>query len=138
MAVGLENMRLITRSVVSTNPYRPVRFRVAQGLAQAAPSLVQSLVSMEAALLIGVASHITALNEFCIIACVGVFSDFALQVLPPISPFSSCIKHYLIVIVIIINSYYNKYFNNNNNVIDNADNNENSNNDPCVILSHFY
>ena len=122
MAVGLENMRLITRSVLATNPFRPVRFRVAQvhtslfisfvmssgpcarrnPAATVAchdgscapprllicptppyPSLCCHITAMLAFSFImqtGIASRITALQEFCMIACVGVFADFVLQV----------------------------------------------------------
>eukprot|EP00051_Salpingoeca_urceolata_P022256 m.358162 g.358162 ORF g.358162 m.358162 type:complete len:1114 (+) comp19945_c1_seq18:3867-7208(+) len=80
MAIGLDNMINITKSVVSTSPHLAVRFRVAEGLALAAPSLLKSLASMECLLLLGVYSKIEELQEFCLVACVGIFCDFFLQI----------------------------------------------------------
>eukprot|EP00053_Salpingoeca_punica_P019472 m.197156 g.197156 ORF g.197156 m.197156 type:complete len:1190 (+) comp17660_c1_seq4:253-3822(+) len=80
MAIGLDNMVIITTCTVNTSPDLPIRFRVAEGLARAGLKLTRSLLTMEALLVLGVYTHITALQEFCVIACIGILCDFYLQV----------------------------------------------------------
>ena len=59
----------------------PVRFRVAEGLGRAGPQLAKSMLQLEAVLIIGAHSHIPPLQEFCLIACVAVLSDFFLELM---------------------------------------------------------
>eukprot|EP00039_Didymoeca_costata_P007198 m.97229 g.97229 ORF g.97229 m.97229 type:complete len:1094 (+) comp13585_c0_seq4:449-3730(+) len=85
VAIGMENMLVITRSVAAMSWDIPVNFRVAEGLAHAGPQLARSLILMESVLLMGVYSSFKSLQEFCVIACVSVLCDFFLEIMAFVS-----------------------------------------------------
>lgn len=92
IAIGLDNITLITRAVVGTSMDQPVNLRIAEGLARSSVHLAKSLVSMEILLLMGVYSNIAALQEFCIIASISLLCDFFLQVVLYVSVLSIDIR----------------------------------------------
>lgn len=53
--------------------------QVAEGLAEAGPQLMQSLLGMEVVMLLGVYSRIHVLQEFCAIAAVSLLCEFVFE-----------------------------------------------------------
>lgn len=79
--VGLENVLVITKSVVSTPQHLDVKIRVAQGLSKEGWSITKNLLSEITILTIGLFTFVPAIQEFCIFAIVGLLTDFFLQML---------------------------------------------------------
>ncbi|KAG1682612.1 Sterol regulatory element-binding protein cleavage-activating protein [Nymphon striatum] len=78
--IGLENMLVLTNSVVSTPGYLDVKIRVAQGLSKEGWSMTKNLITELCILVIGICTFVPAIQEFCIFAGVGIITDFLLQI----------------------------------------------------------
>ncbi|KAK4879556.1 hypothetical protein RN001_007702 [Aquatica leii] len=79
--VGLENVLVITKSVVSTPQHLDAKIRVAQGLCKEGWSITKNLLIEITILTIGLFTFVPAIQEFCIFAVVGLLTDFFLQML---------------------------------------------------------
>lgn len=78
---GLENVLVITKSVVSTDDKFDVKIRVAQGLSKEGWSISKTLLTEITILTIGLITFVPVIQEFCIFAIVGLISDFIMQML---------------------------------------------------------
>ncbi|XP_012541992.1 sterol regulatory element-binding protein cleavage-activating protein [Monomorium pharaonis] len=76
---GLENVQVLTKSVVSTPAQLDVKIRVAQALSKEGWSITKNLLTEVTILTIGLFTFVPAIQEFCIFAIVGLFTDFFLQ-----------------------------------------------------------
>nr|CAD7460238.1 unnamed protein product [Timema tahoe] len=81
VVVGLENVLVLTKSVVSTPTHLDVKIRVAQGLSREGWSITKNLLTEVTILTVGLFTFVPAIQEFCIFAVVGLLSDFFLQML---------------------------------------------------------
>lgn len=79
IVIGLENILVLTRSVVSTAPNLDMKIRVAQGLSKEGWNITKNLLANVTILTIGFFTFIPAIQEFCILAIIGLLSDFILQ-----------------------------------------------------------
>lgn len=79
--VGLENVLVLTKSVVTTDNTFDVKIRVAQGLSKEGWSISKTLLTEITILTIGLATFVPVIQEFCIFAIVGLISDFFLQMM---------------------------------------------------------
>ncbi|XP_015430485.1 PREDICTED: sterol regulatory element-binding protein cleavage-activating protein [Dufourea novaeangliae] len=77
--VGLENVLVLTKSVVSTPAQLDVKIRVAQALSKEGWSITKNLLTEVTILTIGLFTFVPAIQEFCIFAIVGLVNDFFLQ-----------------------------------------------------------
>lgn len=81
MLFGLENVLVITKSVVSTDDKFDVKIRIAQGLSKEGWSISKTLLTEITILTIGLITFVPVIQEFCIFAIVGLISDFIMQML---------------------------------------------------------
>lgn len=81
MLFGLENVLVITKSVVSTDDKFDVKIRIAQGLSKEGWSISKTLLTEITILTIGLITFVPVIQEFCIFAIVGLISDFVMQML---------------------------------------------------------
>lgn len=79
--VGLENVLVLTKSVLATPPHLDAKIRVAQGMAREGWSITKNLLLEITILTIGLFTFVPAIQEFCIFAITGLISDFFLQML---------------------------------------------------------
>lgn len=79
--VGLENVLVLTKSVVSTPAHLDVKIRIAQALSREGWSITKNLLVEITILTIGLATFVPVIQEFCIFAITALFSDFFLQML---------------------------------------------------------
>ncbi|XP_055531679.1 sterol regulatory element-binding protein cleavage-activating protein [Wyeomyia smithii] len=79
--VGLENVLVITKSVLTTDNNLDVKIRVAQGLSREGWSITKNLLGEITILTIGLCTFVPVIQEFCIFAIVGLASDFFLQLM---------------------------------------------------------
>lgn len=79
--VGVENVLVLTKSVVSTPQHLDVKIRLAQGLSKEGWSITKNLLVEITILTIGLGTFVPVIQEFCIFAITGLFSDFFLQML---------------------------------------------------------
>lgn len=79
IVVGVENILVITKSVVSTPVDLEVKIRVAQGLSREGWYIVKNLLTEMTVLLAGFFTFVPAVQEFCFFAMVCLLSDFFLQ-----------------------------------------------------------
>lgn len=77
--IGLENVLVVTKSVVSTPVHLEVRYRIAQGLQKEGWSITKNLTTELLIILVGFFTFVPAIQEFCLFAVVGLLSDFFLQ-----------------------------------------------------------
>lgn len=77
--VGLENILVLTKSVVSTSVELDVKLRIAQGLSKEGWSITKNLFAELFILVVGFFTFVPAIQEFCLFAFVGLISDFFLQ-----------------------------------------------------------
>ncbi|KAH9496900.1 hypothetical protein Btru_010103 [Bulinus truncatus] len=77
--VGVENVLVITKSVVSTPVHLDVKIRVAQGLSKEGWYITKNLLTELAIVFVGFFTFVPAIQEFCAFALVGLLSDFYLQ-----------------------------------------------------------
>lgn len=78
--VGLENVLVLTKSVVSTPLHLDVKIRNAQGLSKEGWSITKNLFLEITILTFGLFTFVPAIQEFCIFAIVGLITDFFLQI----------------------------------------------------------
>ena len=79
LLVGIENVLVLTKSVVTTQPHLDVKIRVAQGLSKEGWSITKNLLIEITILTIGIFTFVPAIQEFCIFAIVSLLTDFFLQ-----------------------------------------------------------
>ncbi|XP_055621580.1 sterol regulatory element-binding protein cleavage-activating protein isoform X2 [Toxorhynchites rutilus septentrionalis] len=79
--VGLENVLVITKSVLTTDNNLDVKIRVAQGLSREGWSITKNLLAEITILTVGLCTFVPVIQEFCIFAIVGLVSDFFLQMM---------------------------------------------------------
>uniref|UniRef100_A0A1Q3F4Q8 Sterol regulatory element-binding protein cleavage-activating protein n=1 Tax=Culex tarsalis TaxID=7177 RepID=A0A1Q3F4Q8_CULTA len=79
--VGLENVLVITKSVLTTDNNLDVKIRVAQGLSREGWSITKNLLLEITILTVGLCTFVPVIQEFCIFAIVGLISDFFLQMM---------------------------------------------------------
>lgn len=121
--VGLENVLVITKSVVSTDNNLDIKIRVAQGLSKEGWSITKNLFTEITILTVGLATFVPLIQEFCIFAIIGLLSDFFLQMLLFSTVLAFDIKRIEFSVDVVNNSMNNKapkqylinnYINNNN------------------------
>ncbi|XP_041104077.1 sterol regulatory element-binding protein cleavage-activating protein-like isoform X2 [Polyodon spathula] len=81
VVIGLENVLVLTKSVVSTPVDLEVKLRIAQGLSNESWSIMKNMATELCIVLIGYFTLVPAIQEFCLFAVVGLVSDFFLQML---------------------------------------------------------
>lgn len=79
LIIALENVLVLTKSVVSTPTHLDVKIRVAQGLSREGWSITKNLLTEVTILTIGFFTFVPEIQKFCIFAVVGLISDFFLQ-----------------------------------------------------------
>ncbi|XP_028835659.1 sterol regulatory element-binding protein cleavage-activating protein [Denticeps clupeoides] len=79
VVIGLENVLVLTKSVVSTPVDLEVKLRIAQGLSNESWSIMKNVATELGIILIGYFTLVPAIQEFCLFAVVGLVSDFFLQ-----------------------------------------------------------
>lgn len=79
--VGLENVLVITKCVLSTDETLDVKIRVARGLSKEGWSIAKTLLTEITILTVGLATFVPFIQEFCIFAIVALICDFFLQML---------------------------------------------------------
>ncbi|XP_071102680.1 sterol regulatory element-binding protein cleavage-activating protein-like [Haliotis cracherodii] len=77
--IGVENVLIITKSVVSTPVHLDVKIRVAKGLSKEGWFITKNLLTELFIILVGFFTFVPAIQEFCMFALVGLLSDFFLQ-----------------------------------------------------------
>lgn len=77
--IGLENVLVLTKSVVSTPVHLEVKYRIAQGLKKEGWSITKNLTTELLIILVGFFTFVPAIQEFCLFAVVGLLTDFFLQ-----------------------------------------------------------
>ncbi len=79
--ISLENVMVVTRSVVSTQTHLDVRIRIAQGLSREGWNITKNLFAEITCLTFGFFIGIldSSIQEFCLLAVMGLLSDFFLQ-----------------------------------------------------------
>ena len=79
--LGLENMLVVTRSVVATPAHLDVKVRVAQGLSREGWNMTKNLFSEITVLTLGFFLGIldSSIQDFCLLAVMGLLTDFYLQ-----------------------------------------------------------
>ncbi|XP_038076321.1 sterol regulatory element-binding protein cleavage-activating protein-like isoform X2 [Patiria miniata] len=77
--IGLENILVFTKSVVSTPVHLAVNIRIAQGLSKEGWSITKNLCAELVVVFIGFFTFVPAIQEFCVFALVGLLTDFFLQ-----------------------------------------------------------
>ncbi|XP_064456623.1 sterol regulatory element-binding protein cleavage-activating protein-like isoform X2 [Ornithodoros turicata] len=79
VVIGLENMLVLTKSVVSTPGHVGAKVRLAQGLGKEGWSITKNLLTELVLLTFAFFTFVPAIQEFCMFAVVGLLSDFFLQ-----------------------------------------------------------
>ncbi|RWS16320.1 Sterol regulatory element-binding protein cleavage-activating protein-like protein [Dinothrombium tinctorium] len=79
VVIGLENMLVLTKSVVSTPAHLDIKIRVAQGLSREGPSFTKNLILELTLLIFGFFTFVPIIQEFCLFGMIGFLSDFFLQ-----------------------------------------------------------
>ncbi|XP_077514894.1 SREBP cleavage activating protein isoform X3 [Amblyomma americanum] len=79
VVIGLENMLVLTKSVVSTPVHVGAKVRLAQGLSKEGWSITKNLLTELLLLTLAFLTFVPAIQEFCMFAVVGLLSDFFLQ-----------------------------------------------------------
>ncbi|KAK3101013.1 hypothetical protein FSP39_000257 [Pinctada imbricata] len=77
--VGLENILVITKSVVSTPVDLEVKYRIAQGISKEGWSITKNLATELIIVTGGFFTFVPAIQEFAMFALVGLLTDFFLQ-----------------------------------------------------------
>lgn len=77
--VGIENVLVLTKSIVSTPAHLDVKIRVAQGLSKEGWSIMKNLLLEITILTFGLFTFVPKIQEFCIFAIVGLLTDLFLQ-----------------------------------------------------------
>ncbi|KAJ8415653.1 hypothetical protein AAFF_G00402100 [Aldrovandia affinis] len=79
VVIGLENVLVLTKSVVSTPVDLEVKLRIAQGLSNESWFIMKNMATELGIIIIGYFTLVPAIQEFCLFAVVGLVSDFFLQ-----------------------------------------------------------
>lgn len=79
--VGLENVLILTKSVLSTQSHLDAKIRIAQSLSREGWSITKNLMLEITILTMGLFTFMPGLQEFCIFLIFGLISDFFLQML---------------------------------------------------------
>eukprot|EP00057_Strongylocentrotus_purpuratus_P009255 XP_011663729.1 PREDICTED: sterol regulatory element-binding protein cleavage-activating protein-like [Strongylocentrotus purpuratus] len=79
--IGLENILVLIKSVTSTPMDLPVELRIAQGLSKEGWSISKNMWTEILIVVIGLFTFVSAVQEFCLLALVAMFSDFFLQMM---------------------------------------------------------
>lgn len=79
--VGLENVLVLTKSVLATPCHLDAKIRVAQGMSREGWSITKNLLLEITILTVGLCTFVPAIQEFCIFAITGLIADFFLQML---------------------------------------------------------
>ncbi|KAL3831431.1 hypothetical protein ACJMK2_023182 [Sinanodonta woodiana] len=77
--IGLENILILTKSVVSTPLHLDVRERIAHGLSKEGWSITKNLGTELIIIIFGFFTFVPEIQEFAVFALVGLLSDFFLQ-----------------------------------------------------------
>lgn len=77
--IGLENILVVTKSVVTTPVHLEVKLRIAQGLQKEGWYIFKNLMTELLVLAVGFFTFVPAIQEFCLFAVLGLGSDFFLQ-----------------------------------------------------------
>ncbi|XP_053374079.1 sterol regulatory element-binding protein cleavage-activating protein-like [Mercenaria mercenaria] len=77
--IGVENVLVMTKSVVSTSVELDVKYRVATGLSKEGWYITKNLLIELAIIMVGFFTFVPAIQEFCLFALVGLLTDFTLQ-----------------------------------------------------------
>ena len=80
VVIGLENILIITKAVISTDPGLDVKFRIAEGLGREGRALTKNLMTILVLVILGIFTFNYAMKEFCIIALVGLLCDYFLHI----------------------------------------------------------
>ncbi|XP_042909704.1 sterol regulatory element-binding protein cleavage-activating protein [Parasteatoda tepidariorum] len=81
VVIGLENILVLTKSVDSTPMHLDVKLRVAQGLSKEGWSITKNLLTELALLTVAFLTFVPKIQEFCLLAVVGLLTDFFLQLM---------------------------------------------------------
>nr|XP_023029446.1 sterol regulatory element-binding protein cleavage-activating protein-like [Leptinotarsa decemlineata] len=79
LLVGLENVLVLTKSVVATPLHLDVKIRNAQGLSKEGWSITKNLFLEITVLTFGLFTFVPAIQEFCIFSIVALITDYFLQ-----------------------------------------------------------
>ena len=80
VVIGLENILIITKAVISTDPGLEVKYRIAEGLGREGRALTKNLITILCLVIMGIFAFNYAMKEFCIIALVGLLCDYFLHI----------------------------------------------------------
>ncbi|EFN85276.1 sterol regulatory element-binding protein cleavage-activating protein [Harpegnathos saltator] len=79
MIVSLENVLVLTKSVINIPAHLDVKIRFAQGLSKEGWSITKTLLKEVTIFTIGLFTFVPVIQKFCISAMIGLVSDFFLQ-----------------------------------------------------------
>ncbi|XP_070565484.1 LOW QUALITY PROTEIN: sterol regulatory element-binding protein cleavage-activating protein-like [Ptychodera flava] len=79
--IGLENIWVLTKSVVSTPVHLDVKIRVAKGLSREGWYITKNLYTELMIICVGYFTFVPAIQEFCLFVIVGLITDFLLQMM---------------------------------------------------------
>ncbi|XP_060066336.1 sterol regulatory element-binding protein cleavage-activating protein-like [Ylistrum balloti] len=78
--IGVENVMVITKSVVSTPVTLEVKHRIAQGISKEGWSITKNLATELIIIICGFFTFVPEIQEFTLFALVGLLTDFFLQI----------------------------------------------------------
>lgn len=78
VVIGLENILLITKSVISTPRELDVPLRIAKGLGQQGVAITRSLATQISLLMVSYLTFNPSIQEFCLISILGLVNNFFL------------------------------------------------------------
>lgn len=78
--IGVENVMVITKSVVSTPVDLDVKYRIAQGISKEGWSITKNLATELIIIVCGFFTFVPEIQEFALFALVGLLTDFFLQI----------------------------------------------------------
>ncbi|OWF39399.1 sterol regulatory element-binding protein cleavage-activating protein-like [Mizuhopecten yessoensis] len=78
--IGVENVMVITKSVVSTPVNLEVKHRIAQGISKEGWSITKNLATELMIIICGFFTFVPEIQEFALFAMVGLLTDFFLQI----------------------------------------------------------
>lgn len=81
LAIGVDNMFIIVRAEQEVSSrVKQVEERVALAMKEVGPSIFTAAFCESLAFLVGMLTRVPALESFCLVAAIGVFADFLLQI----------------------------------------------------------
>ncbi|XP_054168861.1 sterol regulatory element-binding protein cleavage-activating protein-like [Oppia nitens] len=78
--IGLENMLVLTKSVVSAPAHLDIKVRMAQGLSREGWSITKNLMTEITLLTFGFFTFVPIIQKLCLFATVGLLTDFFIQI----------------------------------------------------------